>query len=167
MQGYSFSPGTWKTSSLIANQPEVNFTGGVRTVGTPSVLQGTPSYCSNSARSVLNNGAAQELAFCIGYCLNINFPCSGSNFICSDSDNGANTSAFSVSGTGVTASLAESPSQCALGHPSTFDVSFTAAAGAAPTSRNMSFVYSDRASNESLTISMRFKCTTRLLISRA
>jgi hypothetical protein len=31
----------------------------------------------------------------------------------------------------------------------------------------MSFVYSDRASNESLTISMRFKCTTRLLISRA
>jgi hypothetical protein len=144
MPGYGFNPGTWANSSLSSNQPGVSFSGGVRTVGTPAVLPGTPSSC-NSGNAILNNGAAQSLAYCLGYFI-------GGVFYCNDSDNGAHTSAFSVSGSGVTASLAGSPSQCAPGHPSTFDVSFTAAAGAAPTSRNMSFVYSDRASNESLTI---------------
>jgi len=58
-----------------------------------------------------------------------------------------------VTGSGVTASLAGSPSQCAPGHPSTFDVSFTAAAAAAPTARNLSLVFSNRASQQPLSLS--------------
>jgi hypothetical protein len=144
MQGYGFNPGTWTNSSLSSNQPGVNFSGGVRTIGTPSVLPGTPSSCS-SGNAILNNSAAQSLAYCLGYSI-------GGVFYCNDSDNGAHTSAFSVSGSGVTASLAGSPSQCAPGHPSTFDVSFTATPSSAPTSRNMSLVYTDRASNLSITL---------------
>ena len=108
------------------------------------MLPGTPSSC-NSGNAILNNGAAQSLAYCLGYSV-------GGVFYCNDSDNGANTSAFSVSGSGVTPSFAGSPSQCGPGHPSTFDLSFTAAPSASPTSRNMSLVYSDRASDLSITL---------------
>jgi hypothetical protein len=89
MQSYSFNPGTWTNSTLSSNQPGVNFIGGVRTLGTPAVLSGTPAFCSNSTHAILNNGSGQELPFCFGYRV-------AGGVVCTNSDNGANTSAFSV-----------------------------------------------------------------------
>jgi len=128
--GYSFNPGTW-TGSVTSATSGVNFSGGVRAVGPLFRMPPLPSFCSNSAEAILNNSVAQELAFCIGYG-------SGASFVCNDEDNAANTSSFSVGGSNVMASLAGSPSQCAAGHPSTYDVNFTAAPTAAPTSRHES-----------------------------
>ena len=112
MSGYSFSPGTWTDNSLNSNQSSVNFSGGPRVLGPLSRQPGTPSYCSNSGGAILNNGSAQELgAFCIGFSI-------GTVFYCNPYDSGANTSNFSVSGSGVTAAFAGSPSQCTPSIPS-------------------------------------------------
>ena len=136
MPGYGFVPGSWVNSGVSSNQAGVNFSGGPRAMRPLVASSGTPSYCSNSALAILNNGTAQTLAYCIGY---VDYY---GNFYCNPYDNGANTSNFSVSDSGVTASLAGSPSQCATGLPETFDVSFTAAPAAAPTWRTLSFTYS-------------------------
>jgi len=137
LQGYSFNPGTWTTNSLNSSQPGVNFSGGPRAMGRVPASSGTPAYCSKTSADVLNDGTTQTFAYCIGYIDTTN------TFHCSPYENASRTSGFSVSGEGVTATFLRSPSQCATGLASSYDLSFTAALNAAPTSRDLSYYYDD------------------------
>jgi hypothetical protein len=169
--GLSFSAGTFSGTPTAAGSSSItvkvtdsraatasqNFTlatvSPMQRTAQPDLGRGAPSYCSNTARAILNNGTAQSLAYCLGY-----FDYSG-NFVCDNTyTDAANVSNLSVSGSGVTASFAGSPSQCAPGQPSTFDVSYTAP-NTAPGSYDLTFLYADawRGTQYPLTVSDALK----------
>jgi hypothetical protein len=66
MQGFSFNPATSTDGSLSSNQPAVNFSGGADNRRSFRVA-GDAGRLQFRGDAVLNNGAAQSLAYCLGY----------------------------------------------------------------------------------------------------